>query len=191
MMAVEIHRHEMLSWDCSFINITSIVVLHSSQFGVANLVTRSYKDLQSVTIKAFGSVGRETSGFCHLKEGLPMYPHIHLSQLSLSNDDDMAYASALRVDRTTLPICFELHAMGEKVDGLFSANSGEHAIMNTPCCARSCDADAKLASPKLANVMVFNDNGQINSAVSAVFCASIRTLLASSKVSTVAFVIDF
>ena len=139
-----------------------------------------------MTIKALGSVGSDTSGFCQRNDGLSMYPHIHRSQFSLSSEDDMAYASALKVDRTTRPICFELHAIGEKVDGLFSANSGVHAIMKTPCCARSCDADAKLASPKLANVIVFNDSGRINSAVSAVFCASIRLLLASNKVSTVA-----
>ena len=120
-----------------------------------------------------------------------MYPHIQRIQFNLSREDDMAYASALSVDLTTRPICLELHAMGEKVDGLFSANSGVHAIMNTPCCARSCDADAKLASPKLANVMSFSDSGRTNSAVSAVFCASIKILLASNKVSTVALVIDF
>ena len=74
------------------------------------------------------------------------------------------------------------------MDGLFSANSGEHAMMKTPCCARSCDADAKLASPKLENVIVFNDSGRINSDVSAVFRASTKIRLASNKVSTVALV---
>lgn len=78
-----------------------------------------------------------------------MYPHMHLSQLSLSSDDDMPNASALSVERTTLPICFELHAICQNVDDLFSVNFAEGAINEISCCVRPWDADAKLASRNL------------------------------------------
>lgn len=113
-------------------SITSIVVLHSSQLGVANLVTKSYRDLQSVINNAFGSVFKAVSGYCHLNVGSTMYPHKHLSQDNLSSEELIAYASALRVDLTTLPICFEFHDTGLMSDDLFSASSGVQATMKSP-----------------------------------------------------------
>ena len=152
MIAVEIHLHSVESLDCCLINMTSIVVLHSWQFGVAILFTKSYRLLQSVTSKAFGSAFKDSSGFCHRKRLSFIIAHMHLNQVNLSSDDDIAYASALKVDRTTLLICFECHAIGDMSEILFSLSSLVHAAMKTPCCALSWDSEAKLASPKLANV---------------------------------------
>ena len=80
-----------------------------------------------------------------------MYPHILRIQVNLSSELDMAYASALSVERTTLPICFECQTIGENSVVSLDASFGEHAMMNKPCWADSDFADAKLASPKLAS----------------------------------------
>ena len=58
-------------------------------------------------------------------------------QVSLSNELDIAYASALSVDLTTLAICFEPQAIGENYDTSFLPNLSVVAIMKSPCCARS------------------------------------------------------
>ena len=73
-----------------------------------------------------------------------MYPHMHLIHVNLSRELDMAYASALSVDRTTLPICLVCHTIGEKSVVSFWDSFGVHAIMKIPCCADHCLADAKL-----------------------------------------------
>ena len=69
MIAVEIHLQTALPSACSLICITSIVVRHFWQFGTASLVTRSNRDLQSVTSRAFGCSLNAFSGFCHWKFG--------------------------------------------------------------------------------------------------------------------------
>ena len=151
-MAVEIHLHSVVFSDCCLINITSIVVRHSWQLGVAILFTRSHRLLQSVIRRAFVSCCREISGVCHLKIPSLTIAHMHLTQVSLSRDEDIAYASALSVERTTLLICLECHEIGDISDIWLVASSLVHAAMNTPCRGLSCDSDAKLASPKLAKV---------------------------------------
>ena len=62
MIAVDIHRHVVWSRDCSFKSITSIVVRHSWQFGIAVFVIRSCKDLQSVIIGPTCSCFKDVSG---------------------------------------------------------------------------------------------------------------------------------
>ena len=64
MIAVDIQRHSEFPSACCLISITSTVVLHSSQFGTASLVTRSYRLLQSVIKRAFWEVRNECSGYC-------------------------------------------------------------------------------------------------------------------------------
>ena len=140
---------------------------------------------------AFGSFLSALSGCCHSNVLSIANPHRHLIQLSLSNELDIAYASALNVDLTTLPICLEFQATGEKSVDSFCANLLVHAIMNNPCCALSCEADAKLASPKLANVISFSGIGRIVMEVDSVFLASLSTLFPSKRDSTVALQIDF
>ena len=58
-------------------------------------------------------------------------PHMHRIHVNLSSDDDMAYASALNVDRTTLPICFEFQAIGLISEAWFCRSLSVHATMNT------------------------------------------------------------
>ena len=65
MMAVETHLQMVCSFDCSFKSITSIVVRHSWQFGIAFFVIKPYKDLQSVIIKPLCSFFKEVSGLYH------------------------------------------------------------------------------------------------------------------------------
>ena len=77
----------------------------------------------------------------------PTYKRIHVN---LSRELDIAYASALSVERTTLPICLECQTMGENSVVSLFPSLGVHAMMNRPCCADNCLAEAKLASPKLA-----------------------------------------
>ena len=72
IMAVDTQRHWVCSLDCSFSNMTSMVVLHSWQFGTAVLVIKSYSDLQSVIIKPRGSAFKEVSGWDQSKEGFLM-----------------------------------------------------------------------------------------------------------------------
>ena len=115
-----------------------------------------------------------------------MKHHILLSQVSLSNEVDMEYASALNVDLTTLPICLDCQAMGENSDVSFCAIFGEHDMMKSPCWADSCLADAKLASPKLAKLTSCQGIGLTMTEVSLWFCASLKVLFPSNKVSTVA-----
>ena len=103
----------------------------------------------------------------------------------------MEYASALRVDLTTLPICFECHTIGENSEVSFTDSFGVQAIINNPCWALNCLADAKLASPKLAKQMSFMGIGRTMIDVSANCLASLRTLLPSRSVLTVAWVIPF
>lgn len=191
MIAVDIHLHRVCSLDCSFKSITSIVVRHSRQLGVAVFVTKSYKDLQSVIIIAKGSSFNDTSGLCQRKSGSLMKPHMQRTHVSLSNDDDIAYASALSVDLTTLPICFVCHTMGEKSVTSFCESFLVQVIMKMPCCADSCLADAKLASPKLAKQISEMGIGRTMTAVLANCCASFKTLFPSRRVLTLADPIPF
>ena len=110
-----------------------MVVRHSWQLGVAFFVARSYKDLQSVIMSPGCSLSKAVSGACHLKLGFLIKPHIHLIQVNLSREVDMAYASALKVERTTLPTYFECHTMGENSVVSFTASLGEQDMMNNPC----------------------------------------------------------
>ena len=112
-------------------------------------------------------------------------------QVNLSKELDIAYASALRVDRTTLPICFECQTIGENSVVSFDASFGEHAMMNKPCWADSCFADAKLASPKLAKQTSVIGIGLTMTDVSQKFWVSRSVLFPSNKVSTVALGILF
>ena len=81
--------------------------------------------------------------------------------------------------------------MGENsVVSLFPSLS-VHAMMNKPCCADNCLADAKLASPKLAKQILCMGIDRTITAVSACCCASLSVLLPSSKDSTVALVMPF
>ena len=64
-------------------------------------------------------------------------------------------------------------------------------MINSPCWAVNCLADAKLASPKLAKQTSFILRGLTMTDVSAKLWASRNTLFPSSKVSTVADVIPF
>ena len=116
---------------------------------------------------------------------------IHVKYVNLSSEEFMEYASALKVDRTTLPICLEFQATGLTSDVRFSPRLFRHATMNRPCWARNWAADAKLASPKLAKVISLNGIGLMWIAVCDVSFVSLRTRLASSKVETVAFGICF
>lgn len=75
------------------------------------------------------------------------------------------------MDLTTLPICLEFQATGEKPVDSFCASLLVHAMINNPRFALSCDADAKLASPKLANVISFNGIGRMVMDVDSVFLA--------------------
>ena len=82
IIAVEIHLHSVVFSDCCLISITSIVVRHSWQLGVAILFTRSHRLLQSVIRRAFGSFCKESSGFCHWKLPSLMNAHIHLNHVT-------------------------------------------------------------------------------------------------------------
>ena len=90
MIAVEIQRHSALSLICSLISLTSIVVLHSWQLGTASLVIKSYRLLQSVIRRPRLVSFKDSSGFDHLKAGLLINCHIHLIQLNLSKELDIA-----------------------------------------------------------------------------------------------------
>ena len=149
---------------------------------------RSNNDLQSVIISPGCSSFKTVSGLCHAKLGLLMYPHIHLIHVSLSSEEDMAYAGALRVERTTLPICLECQTIGENSVVPFLAIFGVQAIMKSSCWAVNCFADAKLASPKLAKPTSSIGKGRATTEVSLKAWASRST---SSKVSTVVLVIPF
>ena len=191
IMAVLIQRHCVWFLDCSFNSITSIVVCHSWQFGTAVLVTKSNKDLQSVIISPGCSLHKAFSGLCHSNAGFLIWPHMHLIQVNLSSELDIAYASALKVDLTTRPICLVCQTMGEKSVVSFFASWGVHAMMNIPCCADSCLADAKLASPKLAKLTSWIGIGLTITEVAAWSWASLKTLLASSRVWTEAVGMHF
>ena len=110
-----------------------MVVRHSWQFGTAVLVTKSNSDLQSVIINPGCSAFKDVSGWDQSKVGSRMYPHMLRIQVSLSSELDIAYASALSVERTTLPICFECQTMGENSVVSLDASFGEYAMINKPC----------------------------------------------------------
>ena len=96
----------------------------------------------------------------------------------------MEYASALRVDLTTRPICFECQTTGENSVVSFRASPWAQAIVKNPWWSDSCLADAKLASPKLTKHTSCIGNGRTMTNVSAKAGASRKTRLPSSKVST-------
>ena len=131
------------------------------------------------------SSSKAFSSACHLKPGYLMTPHIHLIQVSLSREVDMAYASALKVERTNLPIC---QTIGENSVVSFQAN--------TPLWTNLAELQAALQKqnwhlqnwPKLIS---WRGIGRTDTDVSACCWASRSTLFPSSKVSTVAFGIPF
>ena len=89
MIAVDIHLQSVFPSACCRISMTSIAVRHSWQLGVATLVIRSYRLLQSVVRSALGSSFSEISGYCHANFGLWITPHMQRIQLSLWTDDDI------------------------------------------------------------------------------------------------------
>ena len=68
-------------------------------------------DLQSVIMRPEGSAFKDFSGWDHKKLGSLIKLHMQRIQVSLSKELDIAHASALKVDLTTLPICFKFHTM--------------------------------------------------------------------------------
>ena len=110
--AVGIH----LKWQCSkhlsLIRSTSKVVRYSSHEGIARRLTKSYRDLQSVTTTAACIWRKASGGFLHWNSGITSVPHKSRHQLILSTLLDMLKASADKVERTTLEIFFDDHEMG-------------------------------------------------------------------------------
>ena len=111
---VGIHRNTQCSWHCSRISSTSSVVRYSSHDGVAVLLTKSYRLRQSVVITACGNQEKAFCGSFHRNCGIIMIPHNNLIHPRRSMLLDMEYASAERVDRTTLEIFLEDQLTGEK-----------------------------------------------------------------------------
>ena len=116
---------------------------------------------------------------------------MHLIHVNLSSELDIAYASALKVERTTLPICLVCHATGEKSVVSLFASFRVHAMIKIPCWADICLAEAKLASPKLAKQSSVMGIGRTITEVLANSWVSLSTRFASSRVCTVALVIPF
>ena len=116
-------------------------------------------------------------------------PQSNLIHPSLSTLLDMAKASADRVDRTTRAIFLE-----DQVSGLIGADSLLFnwllvAHINVPWNESNCLGLANDASPKLT--WVSSSSGILRKPIltSDSFWASLKTLLASSKVDTVALAI--
>ena len=93
--------------------MTSIVVRHSWQFGVAFFVLRSQK-VFAVSDHESRVFSKQSCVRCMPFEAWVFgETQIHIIQANLPKEVDMAYAPALKVERTTLPICLECHTMGE------------------------------------------------------------------------------
>ena len=91
---------------------TSSVVLYSSHVGMARRLTRSNKDLQSVTTVAAGNCRNASWGHLQLNSGTTKVPHRRRHHPILSILRDMEKASADKVDLTTREIFLEDHVRG-------------------------------------------------------------------------------
>ena len=95
MIAVDTQRHVVWFRDCSFRSTylyccPPFLIVGDCIFG--NEAMRPKRDLQSVIISSLCSPSSDLSGPCQAKSGLLLNPHIHLIQVSLSNELDMEYA---------------------------------------------------------------------------------------------------
>ena len=183
--AVGIHLKWQFSWHSSRIRRTSKVVLYSSHDGIAVRVTKSNKDLQSVTIIARWSSFKAFGGWRQSKSLITNEPHNKRIQLSLSTPRDTEKASADKVDLTTLAIFLD-----DQVNGLigavtFSWSSGVVANTMVPWKDDSCLGLAKEASPNTTWVTLSTGIDRKWIWVSLVSWASLKSLFASSSVFTV------
>ena len=97
----------------SLIRRTSRVVLYSSHVGIAVLVAKSKRDLQSVVMIARLSCLKPSGGHLQLNSGTSKHPQRSRIQLSRSTLWLMEKASAEMVDLTTLEIFFEDQIKGD------------------------------------------------------------------------------
>ena len=185
--AVGIH----LKWQCSkhlsLIRSTSKVVRYSSHEGIARRLTKSYRDLQSVTTTAACIWRKASGGFLHWNSGITSVPHKSRHQLILSTLLDMLKASADKVERTTLEIFFDDHEMGLIGAVQFCCNWGEVANTSVPWKDDSCFGLANEASPNTTWVSWSGSIDLKKILTSQVCWASRRTLLASNSVWIVGF----
>ena len=144
---VGIHLKKQCSMHLSLIRRTSNVVRYSSHDGIARRLTRSYRDLQSVTTTAACIWRNASGGLLHWNSGMINVPHSKRHHPILSTLRDMEKASADNVDLTTLEIFLDDHDKGLMGALLLSWRSGVVANTKVPWKDANCFGLANDASP--------------------------------------------
>ena len=164
---------------------------YASHEGIAVLVTKSNKLLQSVTIVALWRSAKALGGLRQSNCGITREPHKSRIQLSLPTPRDIEKASADNVDPTTLAIFFDDQVKGLIGASWFFCSSGVVAKTIIPWKDASCLGLANEASPKTTCDTCWVGMDRKKILTSLVSSASRSNLLANRRVLTLGCAIEF